>query len=366
MNVRFYSVDNVPEHVLAFWENEVAKRDPIGALVRSHGWFSMMTSNINRKSVVAVTEADDGSVHNILPLIGARQSLGIGLRGATKQVVSMRVCGGDCIGPCEDPSALSALITAIGRRYPDVDAVKFAHVMSGSRSKGVAAAISASGEFAVHHIYSAMPHHRVVMKEQDRCVFRSKKSMNKIFGRERALARSIGGESRLIEVRNRKTCEEYGDTISGLMNSTWQADRFGHTFSVEAASDVADHGWLRSFLLMVGDAPVAFALCYQGSGTFVYERIGYAREYAKYSPGTVLLYRILERLSDDDTVQFVDFGEGEACYKKELANDTIQVDAILAVRRRASLRILSIAESGSRFAMRVGRRVFGGMIRKKR
>ena len=101
---------------------------------------------------------------------------------------------------------------------------------------------------------------------------------------------------------------------------------------------VAERGWLRSFLLLAGDSAVAFAFCFQGKKTLVYETIGYDREFAKYSTGTILLYRLLENLYQQDKPDYVDFGEGEAEYKRLLANDVIKVSSQFVVRDAAELR----------------------------
>lgn len=72
----------------------------------------------------------------------------------------------------------------------------------------------------------------------------------------------------------------------------------------------------------------------------------YNREYARYSPGNILLLRILESLSELG-VQYLDLGKGAAPYKKSFANDQIQVAkgtvsvsrALPAVRKARALAV---------------------------
>lgn len=89
----------------------------------------------------------------------------------------------------------------------------------------------------------------------------------------------------------------------------------------------ARKGWLRAYLLYLGDRPCAFWIGMLYHGTFVGEYIGYDPEFRQYSPGMVLLMRGIERFchrADGDTVRELDFGPGHAEYKGALCSKTWQ------------------------------------------
>ena len=84
-------------------------------------------------------------------------------------------------------------------------------------------------------------------------------------------------------------------------------------------SGKAARGEARGYLLRDQGQPVAFAWCAARGSTLVYEVIGYRPELADRSPGTVLLYLILEDLFALGRYPVLDFGPGHAFYKEAFA-----------------------------------------------
>lgn len=82
---------------------------------------------------------------------------------------------------------------------------------------------------------------------------------------------------------------------------------------------LAEQGNARGYLLRDGDRAIAFAWCRRKGKTMVYDTIGYLPECANMSPGTVLLYLILENVFKDGGANIFDFGPGEAQYKSMFA-----------------------------------------------
>jgi CelD/BcsL family acetyltransferase involved in cellulose biosynthesis len=69
------------------------------------------------------------------------------------------------------------------------------------------------------------------------------------------------------------------------------------------------------------DQPVAFVYGWQWNGRFEYEEIGYDPALAERAPGRVLLYRVLEDLIADRTPDLLDFGCGDAEYKRSFGTE---------------------------------------------
>jgi hypothetical protein len=87
----------------------------------------------------------------------------------------------------------------------------------------------------------------------------------------------------------------------------------------EQMSELAERGENRGYLLFYKAKPVAFAYCVGDADGLYYSYVGYDPDFAKWSPGNVLLLRILERLFDD-RFRWLDFGESEDPYKVFFAN----------------------------------------------
>jgi hypothetical protein len=89
----------------------------------------------------------------------------------------------------------------------------------------------------------------------------------------------------------------------------------------------ADKGWLRGYVLYVGDNPCAFWIGCVYNGVFLSEYLGHEPTYAKYSPGTYLLVQVMESLCRDGVKQ-IDLGIGETLYKQRFGNLKWEVTAL--------------------------------------
>jgi CelD/BcsL family acetyltransferase involved in cellulose biosynthesis len=126
---------------------------------------------------------------------------------------------------------------------------------------------------------------------------------------------------------------------------SWQAKRLGIRITNDPAHRkrlevLASLGALRSYLLEHEGDPLAFVLGIQWKGCFLFEETGYHSGYKKWSPGTVLLFRLLEDLTVRDTPRLVDFGFGDAQYKRSFANRETLSGPVLLVPR--SLRPMAV------------------------
>jgi CelD/BcsL family acetyltransferase involved in cellulose biosynthesis len=79
-------------------------------------------------------------------------------------------------------------------------------------------------------------------------------------------------------------------------------------------------GALRAYVLYHQDQPVAFLYGWQWNGYFAYEEVAYDSALAAFSPGQVLLYRVVEDLVADRCPEVLDFGCGDARYKRSFGN----------------------------------------------
>jgi len=78
-------------------------------------------------------------------------------------------------------------------------------------------------------------------------------------------------------------------------------------------------GWLRSFVLYVGDKPCAFWAGTLYGGTFHSDFVGYDSAFREYSVGSYLLVNVIEGLcapGPEREVVAIDFGLGDAEYKR--------------------------------------------------
>ncbi|MFN3438987.1 MAG: GNAT family N-acetyltransferase [Acidovorax sp.] len=87
---------------------------------------------------------------------------------------------------------------------------------------------------------------------------------------------------------------------------------------------MATEGRARGYLLRDGGRPIAYAWCSLAGDVFKYEIVGYLPDSADLSPGTVLLYHIIEDAHAIAGCRLLDFGPGEALYKSMFANRKVE------------------------------------------
>lgn len=341
-----HSVGQLPPELVAFWQRQQAAQDPYRGITVSPGWFAMMAgSGPGTGMVLAVADAA-GTCRAVLPLLVRTVDMGQSVARTRRPALWM--WGGDYIDGGLSADDLREAWSFLLQRFPEVDAVVIDHLQEGPRLRCVAASCRGASPCFVHRFRPVRPHYRLVLPAtwEGFRALRSAESLKKIDRRERALARETGTAVTLVELRTLADLQPHLPAIERMMDRTWQARHLGHRLDSAGMREVAERGWMRSFVLLAGGQPVAFALGYQGLGTYVYEQIGYDARYGRHSPGTVLLYQLVRRLYEADTPVCVDFGEGEAEYKKLLANNTIGIESVMLVRRRAGLRVRLGASAG--------------------
>jgi CelD/BcsL family acetyltransferase involved in cellulose biosynthesis len=131
---------------------------------------------------------------------------------------------------------------------------------------------------------------------------------------------------RLLEWIDRVNCD------------SWQAKTFGGEKENTAArkrllEQVAAQGWLRSYVLLLGDEPVAFKHNYQYRGTMFSQGTAYRSQYGNLSPGVVLTFCIVDDIHTDRNVDVWDFGFGDLPYKRTFCNESHRSAVVYFVPR---------------------------------
>lgn len=75
-------------------------------------------------------------------------------------------------------------------------------------------------------------------------------------------------------------------------------------------------------LLWLGEQPVAFTSGFVYDGTLWLEHLGYDPAFRRFRPGLQLLLRLIEELAGRGDVHTIDFGSGDADYKRRLCDDS--------------------------------------------
>ncbi len=97
-----------------------------------------------------------------------------------------------------------------------------------------------------------------------------------------------------------------------------------------------DRGWFLGAVLYLGGEPTAFWHGNAYRGVFSTTATGYDPALAEHRPGTYLLIELVERLCADPTVHTLDFGFGDADYKRSFGDTSMLEEdvAVFAARPR--------------------------------
>ena len=149
------------------------------------------------------------------------------------------------------------------------------------------------------------------------------------------------GELRLQRISAPEDVPEFLQAGGDVARASWQASETDYVikatpeWSVQL-SDLAVRGLLRSYLLWCGPAPCAYALGFQGEGSYQACIIGYDSSMSKFSPGIVMLTMMIEDLVRHDPTDKLNFGEGEDEYKRRFATESVTVANVTVFRRSAA------------------------------
>lgn len=103
----------------------------------------------------------------------------------------------------------------------------------------------------------------------------------------------------------------------------------------------------RGYVLFQGDSPVSYQLCTSHGDVLLCVRTGYDERYGQHSPGSLLLYLLIERLFSERRYKRLDLGEGTLGYKSFFATDSARCVRVIYFRRT----LRNLATAFSHFAL---------------
>ncbi len=107
-----------------------------------------------------------------------------------------------------------------------------------------------------------------------------------------------------------------------------------------------ERGWFRGYILYLKDAPAAFWHGNAYRGVFGIGATGFDPAFADARPGTYLLMRVVEDLAADGSVHTLDFGFGDAEYKRNFGDERRLEEDVVLVERRAKPIAINLARTG--------------------
>jgi CelD/BcsL family acetyltransferase involved in cellulose biosynthesis len=155
------------------------------------------------------------------------------------------------------------------------------------------------------------------------------------------------GELEVVTIRGPEQLEQLFRGAERVAAATYQR-ALGAGFSDtpeqrELALLGLERGWLRAYLLYRSGEPLAFWLCSTYRGTMLIRTTGFDQAYAEHRVGLFLLLRAIEDAIADPELRIVDFGQGDAAYKQQLAGESeLERDLVVFAPTLRGLRINAV------------------------
>ncbi len=179
------------------------------------------------------------------------------------------------------------------------------------------------------------------------------------------LAESVGGELEMTRIDSEFQVGDFLANAVRVSQNSWQHEILGNRISDSEderawVQRLARAGLLRNYLLKCGGRSCAFVVGYQFNGVFHDVELGYDREFSEHSPGTILLHMLIQDLCDHQPPSLLNFGMGDADYKRRFGNVQRKDVSVVVFRRSLKYYFLVRTHALIRFIVRAVR----GLVKK--
>lgn len=153
----------------------------------------------------------------------------------------------------------------------------------------------------------------------------SSKSRSTLIRKVKKVAKRAGGRPKVREYSRASEISEWHTLAQGVSEKTYQERLLKRGLPkdsdfVNGIKEQAEQGRFRGYLLFDEDEPIAYMACpITSAGVMIYDYVGHDPECNNLSPGTVLLYSVLESAFSDSSIVSFDFTEGDGIHKQRFA-----------------------------------------------
>jgi CelD/BcsL family acetyltransferase involved in cellulose biosynthesis len=326
------------DDLLAAWHGLLRAQKPPTTLYSSPRWLDHLVAAGDPGVLAIVVEDDSGKVVGAMPMRRERFALGrepiSGLALSTLTVADL--LGSVPLLPDDDDLARDALAGALSA-LPECDAILLDALPIGSRCYRLMKEPDRARRFFSYFSDPGRPAHALELGSSfDEYVARMRPKARYNLRRAVRKLEERGGLE-LVRTRLPDELDVFLNEASLIRRASWQravAPELGGNAEANRRhlSDLARRGLLRSYVLRSGGVPSAFVIGFQGDGVYYYWEIGYRRDLARFSPGTVLLYLLIEDLFASDPPAVLDFGKGDAEFKRRFGTTERPVATCLVLR----------------------------------
>ena len=336
--------EHLAQPVVERWNELLTQRSNVYKMYHSPSWWqhTLLCDRHATHDLVIVTDPTDEIV-GIVPLRTANQDVGIaiGRRGfSVSSSKCLEVLGSQLLLPASS-DCYRQFFRWIWMKYPGIDGVYFKSVTNDSFEWKFMddARWNIDGSLVYRSHVSRILHKLTLSSSFEDYLsthFRNKKRYN--LKRQVRVLEDVAESGASIQcIVDAGDVPLFNLHVKAIAGRSWKAKETPAAmpdFAKEddVLADVASRGLLRAYLLFLDGTPVTYVLGYRFHDIYHYSDIGFDEAYGKYSPGCVLLYRIIEDLANNTETRLINFGIGDSEYKRQFANDSVCDNSMIVLR----------------------------------
>lgn len=340
-----------------YWQWALERMHPLNRIYASEVWFEhLLRMRPRRQFWVAVLRDKGGTPMGLAPIRGHTVPLLYDIASRTlvrSDVHTAYVLGSEPMVPSM-PSLHQLLYAGILRAIPSLQSVYLEALPTDGVSyqavageNGFLPYVTGKRAWSWIEMGTSFDEYLKKMSSKTRSTLRKK-------------VRDLGAIN-LTRVAVEDQVEWFLDRAIPVSKNSWQHRVIGQRLDpiahLEKYRDLARLGLFRSYLLTRGEEPCAFLVGYQSGGVFQLVECGYDERLATFSPGTALLYLVLEDLFAHNPPARFNFGPGDAPYKRQFGNRTSEDASVYLFRRTLGNAFRRTSHRAFRLAGAVAKRV---------
>lgn len=355
------------EALLADWQSLVEQSSEPFVFFQTPVWVDCVAAEERAQIAYVVMRDEQARPLGVVPMLRCSRGMkfNVGHRSLHEVTLStLHLFGATPLGP-QDDAAYDALFQGLHERFADVECVELDRVIVGSPFwKYLTSSRRLRRRFLPYlpDGSDGVPvAHSIILPET---VEEYSKRFDSKWHRElRRQVRRFEDECGPIALR----CFERGDEVKEFVRAaeivsqrSWQRAcgvnvlRYSPAW-IDKLERLAAERAFRSYILYCGESPCAVEMGYQHRDTFHAIFTYYDPQYARYSPGSILLYRLISDMICRRPVRLFCLGNGDFDYKRRFGNVVYREATFFLLRNTYRNQLRRALHAGFRSTIRAAK-----------
>ncbi len=171
---------------------------------------------------------------------------------------------------------------------------------------------------------------------------RPKKLQNTLRRKESKLNKNTSSE--IIIYDSMDNIENAIEDYQKIYQSSWKEAEYSSDFIHNFIRKTAQLNILRLGILYIDGKPASFVKMILSDKKAIIYKLAYSPKYNSFSPGSILLYKIIKHIVEKDNIEHIDFGIGNDPYKKDWMHKKSQIFGIIIFNKKTVFGLITASK----------------------